>query len=187
MNQQQGTTGVGSGTKQTIVFIVLAVAIVFFFLFVFSKAPKGTKIIKEGDQAPEFTLKSMDGKSVNLSQFRGKAVMVHFWATWCPPCVDEIPTLEKLYRTLMGSNFEMLAISVDDGGDAVRSFMQRNKLSLPVFLDPGKSVSASYGTFKFPETYILDRNGRVRYKMIGPANWDDPAAVKALQELAAEK
>jgi len=92
--------------------------------------------------------------------------------------------LEQLYRSLGSTDFKILAVSVDEGGaGAVAEFMQRNGLSLPALLDPGKSVAGLYGTFKFPETYILDRRGVVKYKAIGPRNWTAPANMSAIREL----
>jgi len=145
---------------------------------------KGSKIISEGDVAPDFQLQTPEGKIVKLSDYKGKVVMVHFWATWCPPCVDEIPTLDRLYTGLFGKDFELLAVSVDEGGaDAVRAFMKKNKLILPALLDPGRSVANSYGTFKFPETYVVDRGGIVREKVIGPRDWTLQENLKVLKEL----
>ncbi len=163
--------------------MILIAAAGLFLLFLFSKGtPRGPKIISEGDRAPDFTLSSLDGKQVSLSNFSGKVVMLHFWATWCPPCVEEIPTIDKLYRGLSGKNIEILAVNVDDEGAAtVGPFMQKNKLVLPVLLDTSHSVAKLYGTFKFPETYIIDRNGRVQYKVIGPRDWADPTTLKALE------
>jgi peroxiredoxin len=188
MSNQSGT-GVGPKAKKAVVFVLLAAGAGLLLIFLFSKGgPQRTAVIGEGDRAPEFTLSSLDGKQVSLSDHRGKVVMVHFWATWCPPCVEEMPTLEKLYRGAAGKDIVMLAVSVDEGGAAaVGSFMERNKLSLPVLLDPGHSVSRLYGTFKFPETYIIDRNGVVKSKVIGSRDWSNPAVIKVLQDITAMK
>ncbi len=145
-------------------------------------------VIREGDAAPDFRLQTLDGGSVSLSELRGKVVLLHFWATWCPPCVEEIPSLDRLYRSQPHDGFAVLAVSVDEGGaPAVKAFLERNGLTLPVLLNPDRSVAAGYGTFKFPETYLVDREGIVRYKIIGAANWDNPAAVKVIQDLLAKK
>ena len=89
-----------------------------------------------------------------------------------------------MYRAFAGRDFELLAVSVDEGGvDRVTSFMKKNGLTLPVLLNPGGSVAKSYGTFKFPETYLLDRSGIVRYKVIGPADWSHPENVKAIRDM----
>jgi peroxiredoxin len=182
---QRSRTGIGSAAKQWIMLsMVIVAAGLLLFFFLAKEEPRGAKIIREGDQAPEFRLSTVDGKQISLSDFRGKVVMVHFWATWCPPCVEEIPTLERVYRGFLGKDFELLAVNVDEGGaEAVTSFMQRNRLTLPVLLNPGGSVAKSYGTFKFPETYILDRNGIVRYKVIGPADWSLPDNLKAISDM----
>ncbi|HYA86054.1 MAG TPA: TlpA disulfide reductase family protein [Nitrospirota bacterium] len=146
------------------------------------------KIIMTGDRAPEFRLQDLDGRYFSLSDFRGKVVMVHFWATWCPPCVEEMPLLSKLYPELAGNDFEMLAVSVDEGGEkAVRKFMQQNNLQVPVLLNPDQSIAHLYGTYKYPETYIMDSQGVVRYKVIGPLNWTDPETVQMLKSVIAMK
>ncbi len=186
MSQQQ--TGVSSGAKKGVILFILIVAVVGLILVLIPKGSRGPRIIGQGDSAPEFRLTSLDGRQVSLSDFKGKVAMVHFWATWCPPCVQEMPMIEKLYRDFLGKDLEILAVSVDEGGaEAVSSFLKQNKLSLPVLLDPGAAVSKSYGTYKFPETYIVDRNGIVKYKAIGPRDWGDPATVKALQDLIEAK
>jgi peroxiredoxin len=174
-----------SVAKKKVTVVILIAAVGLFLLFLFAKeGSRGTKIIHEGDRAPEFRIQALDGRSVSLADFRGKVVMVHFWATWCPPCVEEMPMLEQLYRSLGSADFKILAVSVDEGrAGAVAEFMQKNKLSLPALLDPGKSVAGLYGTFKFPETYIIDRRGVVKYKAIGPRNWTAPANMNVIREL----
>ncbi len=165
-----------------VIFIVLIALVAVFFL----TREKGQEVNVTGalQRAPDFSLQAPDGKIVNLSDYRGKVVMVHFWATWCPPCVDEMPTLENLYRTLKGKDFVILAISVDEeGAGAVTAFMRKNRLSLPVFLDPSRIVSGLYGTFKLPETYIVDREGVVRYKEIGPRDWSAPESAAIVNNI----
>ncbi len=186
------------GSKKKIAFLVVLVVLIALFiagLFV-TERPSGTtsttgtpetKAIASGDRAPEFSLKTMSGGSVNLADLSGKVVMVHFWATWCPPCVEEIPTLDRLYRQLMGKDFMMLAVSEDDDGAAVASFFQQNRLNLPVLMDTGSEVARLYGTYKLPETYIVDRQGVVRYKAIGPRDWTDPSSIQLLQSFIEER
>jgi peroxiredoxin len=177
---------VASGSIKKIAFLVILVVLVVLFiagLFVMDR-PTGNKAIASGDRAPEFSLKTLEGGSVNLADLKGKVVMVHFWATWCPPCVEEIPTLDRLYRSMTGKDFVMLAVNEDESGAGpVASFLQQNKLSLPVLLDPGSNVARLYGTYKLPETYIVDRQGVVRYKAIGPRDWADPSSIQVLQNI----
>jgi len=175
------------GSGKQVVFLGLFIGILVLIAagyMLMARGPVKNSITTKGDRAPEFRLQSMDGKYISLSELKGKVVMVHFWATWCPPCVEEIPTLDKLYREFMGKDFEMLAISVDEGGiAAVAPFMQKNHLHVPIFFDPRRSIAGAYGTFKFPETYILDRGGIVRHKVIGPADWTSPENKRILQEI----
>ncbi len=178
-----------SSMKQIVFIIVLVFAVVLFVIGFIAKDRKDIgKIVTTGDKAPEFRLPDMNGQIVNLSDLRGKVVMIHFWATWCPPCVEEIPMLASLNQQLTGTDFAMLAISVDEGGAPdVGSFLQKTGLSVPVLLDPDRATASRYGTFKFPETYILDRGGIVRYKIIGPGDWRDPSAVKLLKDMIAAR
>ena len=141
------------------------------------------KIIGVGDRAPEVRLQSVDGKTMSLADYRGKVVLVHFWATWCPPCVEEIPTLERFYQQVFGSDIEVLAVSVDDSADVLKTFLDRNKVHFPVLLDPGKKTAGSYGTMKFPETYVVGRDGMVRYKVIGPMDWSMRSNVEIVRSL----
>ncbi|HEX9022099.1 MAG TPA: TlpA disulfide reductase family protein [Nitrospirota bacterium] len=177
-----------SGSKKQVIFLavlVLIVALVAAGYILTANSPvKSNKIIESGDRAPEFRLPGRDGRMVSLSDFRGKVVLVHFWATWCPSCVEELPILDKLYREPSLKNLVLLAVSVDeDGADSVAPFMLRNKLSMPVLFDPGGAIAKFYGTYKLPETYIVDQQGVVRYKAIGPKDWTDPRNIKILQDM----
>ncbi len=178
-----------SGKKQIIFLsLLILVAILVVIGYVAKSRIVQNKIIMSGDRAPEFRLQAPDGRFFSLSDFRGKVVMVHFWATWCPPCVEEMPLLTKLYPELSGNDFVMLAVSVDEGrASAVRTFIQQNNVQVPVLLNPDRSVAHLYGTYKFPETYIIDRHGVVRYKAIGPRNWMDPENVQMLKSIIAMK
>jgi len=174
--------------KASLLVIIVVLAVIGFLFFYGQNSGQRVKIIREGDRAPEFSLLSLDGKTASLSSYRGKVVMVHFWATWCPPCVEELPTLERLYRSYAGRDLDILAVSVDEGGaGAVGQFMQKNRFALPVLLNPDQSVARQYGTFKFPETYLIDREGIVRRKVIGAADWMSPEAQKVIQTMLEKK
>ena len=175
-----------SGSVKKIAFLAVLVILIALFIagtLVLDRTT-GSKIIASGDLAPEFRLQKSDGGFVSLQELRGKVVMVHFWATWCPPCVEEMPTLDRLLHSSLGREFEMLAVSVDEGGaGAVAPFLQQNGLNVPVLYDPRRDVAGLYGTYKFPETYIVDRQGVVRYKAIGPRDWTDPSNIQILRSI----
>ncbi|HXY54984.1 MAG TPA: TlpA disulfide reductase family protein [Nitrospirota bacterium] len=174
-----------SSAKQRTLLAVFTLLIALFVILLSARCtPKEGKIIGYGDRAPGFSLQALDGKTVSLADFRGKVILVHFWATWCPPCVEEMPALEQFARSIRAKDFQILAVSVDEGGAAaVAAFMQKNGLSIPVLLDPSRSIAKLYGTFKFPETYVIDRQGVVRDKAIGPRDWTVPSNTSIIRQL----
>jgi len=139
--------------------------------------------VGEGHPAPDFTLPALDGAEVDLHSLRGRVVLLNFWATWCKPCEDEMPAMQRLYDQLTGPGFELLAISVDEGEDEVRAFRDRLKLTFPILLDPGKRAATAYQTFRFPESWLIDADGTVAARYIGPRSWDDPLYVERIRKL----
>src|SRR5574340_661430 len=135
----RGRKGAAHMNKKITLSVIIVMLVVIGLLYGISQPGKRAVIIAEGDRAPEFSLPSLDGATRNLAAYRGKIVLVHFWATWCPPCVDEIPLLEQFSRTFSGQDVELLAVSVDEGGaDVVGPFVRKNKLSFPVLLNPDR-------------------------------------------------
>lgn len=186
MASADATTEVKRTNVKQLVFlaVLLLITVVVIAGYVASKKPGRKTPIQSGDRAPEFRLPALDAAQVSLAEYRGKVVMVHFWATWCPPCVEELPTLAQLNKSMSGKDFVMLAVSVDEGGAAsVAAFLRKNNVQLPVLLDPDHAVASSYGTFKFPETYVVDRGGIVRRKIIGAMDWRDPQALRMLNDI----
>jgi len=140
--------------------------------------------VGRGSAAPEFTLERLSGGApVTLSDLRGKAVLVNFWATWCKPCEDEMPAMERLYRALQAEGFELLAISVDQDRDAVSRYRERLGLSFPILLDPDQRVARAYLTFRFPESILIDPDGVVLDRYIGAKEWDSEAYVERIRRL----
>ena len=140
--------------------------------------------VAEGSLAPDFVVKDLDGKELKLSSLRGKVVMVNFWATWCPPCKEEIPSLMKLNKSMAGKAFQMLAISIDDGGkDIVNRYFRVSGNSLPAYLDTDTAVSRSYGTTGVPETFIVDKSGLIQKKIVGGMDWSSPDVIAYMEEL----
>ena len=140
--------------------------------------------------ARDFTIQDSD-RSVTLSQLKGKIVVLNFWATWCPPCVEEMPSLVLMQKRMQANGVTVLAVSVDDDADDYHKFLKDHAIDLLTVRETGKKtntgviapVSSSYGTYKVPETYIVDRNGVIRRKFIGAVNWSQPEIVEYLSRL----
>lgn len=134
---------------------------------------------RAGFPAPNFTLKDVNGRSYRLADLRGQIVFLNIWATWCPPCRMEMPSMERLHRRLQGKDFIMLAVSEDeDGVTAVRPFIDQMGLTFPVLLDPEGVLPSRYGVTGYPETFVIDRDGSVIQHTIGPENWESEAAYR---------
>ncbi len=134
--------------------------------------------------APDFTLTDMNGQQVSLSQFRGKVVILNFWATWCPPCREEMPSMEQLYRDYKDKGLVMLAVNVEENGKkAVEKFLKKNPHSFPILLDTENVAQNTYGVFRFPESFIIDQNGFVVEKIIGGRDWTSGQTFKIIKFL----
>lgn len=133
--------------------------------------------------APDFTLTTLDGATKRLADFRGKVVFVNLWATWCPPCREELPTMVQFYQQFAGRGVEILAISEDTDPNAVRKMVQRHGIRFPVLLDENKRVYNLYRATGIPETHLVDKQGLVQASQIGPFDWTNPAVVAKVEEL----
>lgn len=146
-----------------------------------SVACKNDKPAQIGTQAPDFTVS--DGqKTVSLSQFRGKPVVLNFWATWCPPCVEEVPSIVAMQKE-MGDKVVVLAVSIDVDNDAYTQFTAKRMPGVLTVRDGDQKVSSLYGTFGWPETYIIDPKGIIRRKLIGAQDWTSPEMIDYLNKL----
>tara|TARA_B100001013_G_C24572255_1_gene427060 strand:- start:209 stop:790 length:582 start_codon:yes stop_codon:yes gene_type:complete len=139
----------------------------------------------EGRLAPQFSVKDRSGQLHSLNDFRGKVVLVNFWATWCPPCIEEMPSMDSLQKTLDQEKFSIIAISVDDSWDSVDTFIKSSDLDLNIYSDFEGKVAKLYGTHKVPETYILNKEGIVVRKILGEIDWTSPKVLSYLKELGA--
>ena len=142
----------------------------------------GTRPPRIGTEAPNFTVQDADRK-LTLSDYRGQIVVLNFWATWCPPCVEEMPSLVELQQRLKDKGVTVLAVSLDADEGAYHKFLKDHGVNLITVRDPDLKSSDLYGTFKYPETYIIDRSGILRRKFIGAVNWNDPEVVSFLGKL----
>jgi cytochrome c biogenesis protein CcmG, thiol:disulfide interchange protein DsbE len=127
---------------------------------------------------------TLQGQPKTLADLRGKIVVLNFWATWCPPCVEETPSLNRLQGKLAASGVTILAVSEDEDANAYQQFLQSQHVAFPTYHDASLKIAASYGTSVYPETYIIDRRGRIARKIIGPQDWDSPDLVSYIISLS---
>jgi peroxiredoxin len=133
-----------------------------------------------GNPAPDFDTLDLDGKIWSLSKLKGKVVFINFWATWCSPCREEMPSMQRLYTKLPKDKFEMIALFNNDKKPAVRNFVSQLGLTFPILSDEHNFAGTKYGLTGLPETFIVDKQGVIREKIIGPAKWDSPENVEML-------
>ncbi len=132
---------------------------------------RGAHPAQIGKRAPDFTVS--DGtSSIHLANYRGRVVLLNFWATWCAPCVEELPSLLQLHRE--DPNLVILAVSIDEDPDAYSSFIRSRHVNLITVRDPSQSAANLFHTDMWPETYVIDRKGIIRRKFIGAQDWSDP-------------
>lgn len=136
-----------------------------------------------GRPAPDFTLSGLDGTTYRLADLRGKVVFVNLWATWCPPCRHEMPSMIRLYERFRGQGLEILAVSEDTDEAELRRFVRAYGLPFPVLRDEGKKVYDLYRATGLPETHLIDRDGMLRASIIGPFDWGGPETVGRVREL----
>jgi len=151
-------------------------------LLALSGCYSGSRPPRIGSAAPDFTVRDSD-HSISLSQLKGQIVVLNFWATWCPPCIEEMPSLVQMQQRMRSKGITVLAISIDVDGNAYHEFLKQRDVSLLTVRDPDERIPTMYGTFKWPETYIIDRNGVVRRKFIGAVDWTEPDVIEYLGKL----
>jgi cytochrome c biogenesis protein CcmG/thiol:disulfide interchange protein DsbE len=140
-------------------------------------------IVNPGDKAPNFSVTADNGRTVSARDFGGKLLLVNFWATWCPPCIDEIPGLNEMARQLGSKGLVIVAISQDKDESAYKQFLEKNPLAFLTVRDPSQDIQLSYGTIQIPESYLIDRNGRVIEKYISSQAWASPKMIEHVQSL----
>ncbi len=137
-----------------------------------------------GYEAADFELPDLSGRVHKLSELRGKVVFLNLWATWCPPCIAEMPSIEALHRRFGSEDLAILAVSADGGGESVvRPFVENLGLTFPILLDPEGTLSPRYGVTGYPETFVIGRDGRVIEHFIGPTDWVSSARINYFQTL----
>lgn len=174
--------------NKVIIVVVVAIIVVVVLAIIAGQRRKFEPVI-EGKAAPDFTLPqigSVRGKMVKLSDYKGKVVFVNFWATWCKPCEEEIPSMQVMYEALNKRypDFELLAVSIDtEDPDKVESFAKKYGVQFPILHDRKGKVKEIYKTTGVPETFIIDQNGVIAEKVLGPMNWSKQDSVRTIVEL----
>jgi cytochrome c biogenesis protein CcmG, thiol:disulfide interchange protein DsbE len=140
-------------------------------------------VVKVGDQAPNFSIKTDTGKIITAHDFGGKLLILNFWATWCPPCINEVPSLNQLQQELGPKGLVVLGVSEDEDPKAYRDFLDRFRVSYMTSRDPSKETKLKYGTLQIPESYLIDSTGRVVEKVVSDTNWASEQMVRHVQSL----
>jgi cytochrome c biogenesis protein CcmG, thiol:disulfide interchange protein DsbE len=138
--------------------------------------------VSRGQMAPDFQLKDLSGRPVSLEDFRGQIVLVNFWASWCQPCLDEMPSLQALYAKFKDRKFVVLAVNLNETAPDLEAFLKKNGVTFPVLCE-GQAIAQRYGTEKVPESYLIDNRGVVLQKIIGAQDWLQDSALKYFDEL----
>lgn len=147
------------------------------------KVISNLEAMKDHAPTPDFTLSTPEGKKISLKDFRGKIVFLNFWASWCTPCREEMPSMEKLYQEFKDKNFVILAVNVKDRKQEALDFVRDLKITYPIAIDPGGQVGLLYGAWGLPTTYLIGPKGEGLARAWGPADWYGPAARKLIKEL----
>lgn len=174
----------GSSNK-VIIGAVVAIVVAVVLLITIEQRQKFEPVL-EGDSAPDFTLPDLKGKMYTLSDYKGKVVFVNFWATWCKPCEEEMPSMQRMYEVIKKGypDFELLAVSVDSKeSDVVEAFVKKYGITFPVLHDKKGKIKELYKTTGVPETFIIDQNGIIAEKVWGPQNWTRKESVTTVIEL----
>ena len=168
---------------------VLCLAVALLIAFAMPSYRQGEASVA-GKAAQDFAL-TFEGKPAHLSDLRGKVVVLNFWATWCPPCVEETPALNRLQKHLEPRNGIVLGVAADEDPAAFQEFLGKYGVSFPTYRDPAtkdnrSAIALSYGTSMYPDTYVIDRHGRIARKFMGPQNWESPEILAYFDALLAQ-
>lgn len=170
-----------SGKPERVLLGLIAVLVIAFGGVVYDSLRN--KTVEAGDAAPGFSITTDNGRTISRDNFGGRLLVLHFWATWCPPCVEEIPSLNAFQKQFASSGVVVLGVSVDKNQQAYSNFLRRFGVRFDTARDPSAELPASYGTYQYPETYIINSSGKVVQKIIANRDWTSAemaALVKSL-------
>jgi len=158
-------------------------------LCIVGAAPAGAAELKPwtGGAAPRLELRELDGREHRLSDYRGSVVLVNFWATWCAPCRDEMPSIQRLKEQLSGKSFVVLAVNLDEPESRIRKFLAEMAVDFVVLLDPGKHAARAWNARVLPASFVVGTDGRIRYSLVGETRWDQDGVVDRISVLLPSK
>ena len=165
----------------------LARVIVVLMSMVIAPAEAAEMKLWQGGPAPALALKDLRGRDHRLADYKGKVILINFWATWCAPCRDEMPSIQRLKETLAGRPFVVLGVNLDEPESRIEKFLSGVKLDFPILLDPGRRAAKAWGARILPASYVVGPDGRVRYTVVGEINWDNEHIVARISELLPQK
>lgn len=149
-----------------------------------TEVPEKSSVVSDAKPAPEITVSALNGSRLRLSDLRGNIVLLNFWATWCPPCREEIPSMMKLNVLMKGKPFRIVAVSLDEGGKAaIEGFFRRNGYFLPAFTDSDGKAATTYGVTGFPTSFIIDKKGLIVKIILGPVDWSSAESIALINQL----
>lgn len=163
--------------------------LIYFIAFLFLFTPAQAQELKpwKGGPTPPLALNDLNGKPVKLADYRGKAVMVQFWATYCPPCLKEMPSMMRLEQKLAGKPFAILAVNMGETEKEVRDFLKKLNVDFTILMDSDGKALADWKVFVAPSTFLVDAQGKIRYTLQGGAEWDAPEYVAKISEMLPAK
>ena len=163
----------------------LTIALVFAFAFAHGTAPaESDRLVPWNDrQAPALALFDLAGRAHRLADYRGQVVLVNFWATWCEPCRDEMPSIARARERFAGQPFAVLAVNHGESATRVQSFVKHAAIDFPILLDPGHDATRAWGVRVLPHSFLVGPDGRVRYSVIGEMDWTSAPAIEAVRRL----
>jgi peroxiredoxin len=179
MAKAKETSAPQSSSRVYVIGIALTMAVLFYIL----ADTLTEKLVNQGDQATAFSVTTDQGKVISLKDYPGKVLVLNFWASWCKPCVDEMPSLNEFSKRMSKEGVTVLGISVDHDEAKYKKFLKDANIAFQTFRDEKADIAASYGTFKYPETYIINKQGKVVEKIIGEEAWLNPNVITRIRAL----
>ncbi len=180
---EQGGRTPGDGISKTAIAVVVIAIVIVVALVVLSQK-RSFEPVGAGTGSIDFTLPDLDGKPVSLKDFRGKVVFLNFWATWCKPCEEELPSMQAMHIGMKGQPFEILAVSIDSAGpDVIKKFAKKYGVTFNILHDRNGRVKEAYKTTGVPESFIIDQNGVIAEKVWGPRDWTRRASLEVILDL----